>query len=242
MHTDPLARLFACGGRLPLVVERGLLSRGEAVRGPLLEVLRDADYDEAGARGQGHARVHAARLLGCLGVREAIPDLARAVVQTKRLPVAIECLRAISRFGPEAVDPLFSLRVAEGAASRRLLVVLICSGVRDPRILAWLGATIQGDPWFGSLLAETYEDPAILPELESALDRLLSATTVGHRAIGTMEVLRKAIMTLGGEVDAHSGAVMERIAHDIRDGRVSPSGGSSPRPLWPELGLSQAGR
>jgi len=242
MSADPLAPLFAGGPTLPPEAARTILGYGPAVAHLLVRVLDDARFDDADARGEGYARAHAATLLSALGEARAIPALTQALVQTNRLPVAKACLRALADFGPDALDPLFAVDVEPGPRARRVLVTLVCLGVQDPRILAWLGATIQADPWFGSLLAETYDDPAVLPVLEQALDKLLQATSVGHRRIGAMEVLRKAILSLGGDVDPYHRAVMERIAHDVRDGRMVATGPAAPRPLWPELGLSQAGR
>lgn len=242
MPTDPLAPLFACGPTMTAETERAILGSGPALAHHLVAILRNPGYDASDAPGFGYARAHAARLLQLLDEERSIPQLTRALIDTARLPVAAACLRALASFGPAALDPLFAVDVPPGPRARRVLVTLICLGVRDDRILVWLGATIHNDPWFGSLLAETYNDPAILPQLEAALDRLLASTSIGHRKIGAVEVLRKAILSLGGEVDGYHGAVMERIAHDVRDGRLLPGGTPAPRPLWPELGLSQAGR
>lgn len=242
MSHDLLAPLFAAGPVLPDAARRAMLARGPAMAHLLVGVVNDRRYDADDAPGFGYARAHAAVLLGELDETRAIAAITRALIDTNRLPVAKACLNTLARFGPDAVEELLQHEGTPGLRARRVLVTLICSGVKDPRILAWLGTTIQSDPWFGSLLAETYDDPAALPALEEALDKLLQATTVGHRRIGAIEVLRKAILSLGGEVDPYHGAVMERIAHDIRDGRLRPADSAAPRPLWPELGLSQAGR
>lgn len=242
MPTDPLAPLYKSGRTLRPATRRALLAYGPPLAHHLIKVLGDRSYDADDARGLGYARAHAATLLKDLEEDRAIPALVRALVDTDRLAVATECLAALATFEADALDPLLAADAPRGGRSRRVLVALVCLRVKDDRIHARLGDLLLEDPWFGSLLAETYADPTMIPQLEHALGKLLEAPRVAHGRIGAVEVVRKAILALGGEVDSYHSAVMERIAHDVRDGRLAPVGTPAPRPFWPELGLSQAGR
>jgi len=89
-------------------------------------------------------------------------------------PVRETILRRLPKFGAALVDPVLAFHAANADAEVRATLewILAECGVRDDRILRLLLARVDDDPRFGALPLETYGDPAALPSLSAAFDRL----------------------------------------------------------------------
>jgi hypothetical protein len=168
----------------------------------LIEVLRDQDLAMADAPGDGHAPIRAARLLGDLKSPAAIEPLLDTLLECEPMEMLFDaCLHALTQFGEAVVEPAFArLPQAGEEGSRSLASVLSSSGARDSRILSLLLVQLaQDDEVAPGNLAE-YGDPAALPALFEAYDRLELSPDDSPFANQDFIEVAAAIEELGGEL------------------------------------------
>ncbi len=105
---------------------------------------------------------------------EGIPFLME-LVRRDPLDVDDDMVETLVQFGTAAVDPLLQLLEEieqEGTEAGDVPFLLSQLRVRDPRILEVLTRRLANGDSDGALLLEMYGDPAAIPALEAALQRL----------------------------------------------------------------------
>lgn len=89
-----------------------------------------------------------------------------------------ELVEAFVELGAAPVDPLLDLLSELGDEPAGDVLFLIASlHVRDPRIFDALIHRLDEEPWDGALALEIYGDPAALPSLEAALQKVIPGDT-----------------------------------------------------------------
>jgi len=141
----------------------------------LLELLSDADAREDDSPGAGFAPLHAAALLGQLQAEEAIGPLLGVLRWCDPMDLLYGVvITALESFGPPVLEPaLAAYRSAPRAEARTAIAnVLSGLGVHDDRLLRLLVDLLHDHAELAAGLLGRYGDPAALPALGVALDRL----------------------------------------------------------------------
>lgn len=105
-----------------------------------------------------------------LRVPDAIPFLI-SLIRREPEDVPDDLVESVVELGAAAVDPLLAL-LEESGEPGDIPFILSGLGVREPRILAVLEQGLDGDPLNAALALEIYGDPAAIPAIERALERI----------------------------------------------------------------------
>ncbi|HEY9871321.1 MAG TPA: hypothetical protein V6D08_19335 [Candidatus Obscuribacterales bacterium] len=203
--TDPRAdlieQLARAGEQLPDAVRVYIRMQGAAVVPDLIAILEDEDLAHSEAPGEGYVPVHAATILRDLKAVEAIEPMLRVLEQCDVEDVLYSTLVfRLKDFGELVVEP--ALKAYECAHSddyrTALAEILAGAGARHEKILPVLVKTLKKNPVVGAGVMADYGDPAALPYLSAALDKLKVDNRGGWLANAEIFELAEAIEELGG--------------------------------------------
>jgi HEAT repeat protein len=183
----------------PEVAER-ILEQGEAAVAPLIEILEDRSLLVASG---GWAPIHAAILLGELGVSEAVPALLEALMDDDDGDLFMEdAIESLTALGPAALEPVLQAH-AESSNPYYLMDLegILCSlGVRDDRILTVLLGALERMPAFGACCLALYGDERAIEPLRQAFDRYHPDAEICSGCADAAGEIRAAIRRLGGSL------------------------------------------
>lgn len=129
---------------------------------------------------------------------EAIPFLI-GLVRRDPLDVDDDLVETFVQFGAAAVDPLLRLLEeveASGKDAGDVPFLLSQSRVRDPRILDALTRRLTVADSDAALLLDMYGDPAAIPALEAALERLPPGDIARGRITSYIQALSSEVQTM----------------------------------------------
>src|SRR5581483_8280317 len=111
-------------------------------------------------------------LFHALKTPEALPFFVRLIRQNPG-DIADDLIEAVAPLGEAAVEPLLGL-LAELGDEKAGDVPFVLAGlrVRDARVLEVLTQRVDEDPQDAALCLELYGDPAAIPALEAALEKI----------------------------------------------------------------------
>jgi HEAT repeat protein len=198
---------------LPASLQADILARGAEAVVRLVEVLLDEPLAHTTAPGEGHAPIHAVRLLAQLKASEAIEPMVRRLMHTEPGEVLHDTLLyALEELGP-AVAPAALEALADARTSDErfgLLSALSHCGARDERIYAALLVQLEEDPIAAAMNLSVYGDPRAIEPLTRALEaHEVDEDAEDLFANQTIIELQHAIEQLGGTLDA---AQLEKAA------------------------------
>jgi hypothetical protein len=230
---------------LPASLQADLLARGAEAVAPLVELLLDEPLAHVTAPGEGHAPIHAVRLLTQLKAPEAIAPMVRRLMHSEPGEVLYDVLLyALEEFGPAVAPPALEALASAHTADERfgLLSVLAHSGARDERIYAAFLQQLQEDTAAAAMNLALYGDPRAIEPLSRALSaQELDEDTEDLFANQTLIELQHAIEELGGTLDAAQLEKTARARHSrqrlstmlqrmVADTLPPPSAPRAPRP------------
>ena len=122
-------------------------------------------------------------LFHALKTPEALPFFVRLIRQNPG-DIADDLIEAVAPLGEAAVEPLLGL-LAELGDEKAGDVPFVLAGlrVRDARVLEVLTQRVDEDPQDAALCLELYGDPAAIPALEAALEKIPAEDSGARRPI-----------------------------------------------------------
>jgi HEAT repeat protein len=243
-EAEIVSQILGCGEHLPDSTAEAIARLGGEVVPALTGLLENDELAQEGARGEGFGPVHAAKLLGQIGAPEAIEPLLRVLARCDPMELLYNgVIRALRGFGAAALEKVLEAYAASPSGDHREALADVLSGleVRDPRIFGILLRTLDERMDLGAGLLVEYGDPAAVPPLGAALDRVELEDDHGLLANQDVIELAAAIEDLGGAltekqerkvltVRARRQAVrsmLEAIAGSGRSATVEAGGGAA---------------
>lgn len=193
--------LLCTGEHLDAAHAREIIASGDAVAPFLIELMLDDELAAEGARGEGYAPVHAARLLGELRAESAIEAMLRRLRDTDWNDLLHNALLvSLPRIGAAVVEP--ALRAYERSEQPyfRSIVASVLSEtcVRDERIFELLVQRLSIEPDAAAMCLASYGDPRAVAHLGRAFDEFRLERGEHLMSNQALIELRAAIEKLGG--------------------------------------------
>jgi NADPH-dependent ferric siderophore reductase len=209
---DLIQQLRALNEKLPGALQAQILATGRSIVPELIVLLEEALADDE--VDHSWAPAHAAKLLGMLGDRQAVPVLLRFLEHYDVLgSYHQEAADALVELGDMAIDACLEAYPTASNEDMRdgIASVLRRSKTKDERIYQTLLDFFEQTPELGGMYLADYGDPRAIPVISHMFDAL--PVDDRENAIMSNHVfveLRGAIEELGGQLTAAQEAKIER--------------------------------
>jgi hypothetical protein len=214
-HDDLVQQLLSQGAHLSPELRHAILARGAASVPALVRILEDEALALTTAPGEGYAPIHAADLLTEFGGEQAMRSMARVLARVEPGDILYDTLLSgLTELGPAVAPALLEVLEAMEDSDARigLLSALSRCGAKDERIFQHLLTLLETEPVHAAMDLASYGDPRAIDPLKRTFD-VVAQTLPAEEGIFAghdLVELEAAIADLGGTLEAHQQAALER--------------------------------